>query len=341
MESKEKQVIRNILTFCDFNYVEIKTPQKGYRNTSYPVLLKDKTTVNAILFKHEPGMLERIKRADNLSEILGQKGFPTRRPLGEIIVLKGSVSTRYARCYNYLPGTTIPWEAYTMKHIKLIGQTLAQIHQAAAASDVVLPTSVIDECLELSQKMDSYFAQDGVQQALRRKLSLEVSFSHDQAKRYLDSHYVRQLPQQSLHMDFVRGNILFDDPIDLAEPRISGIIDFEKAATGPVVFDIARTLAFLLVDCRYKPPRKVYKYFVQSGYIKRGQAPLDSQQLQLLSKLSRFYLMYDFYKFLKHNPYESLQDNIHFTRTRDFLLQDGMISYIGDREPSVLHLPAK
>jgi Ser/Thr protein kinase RdoA (MazF antagonist) len=42
---------------------------------------------------------------------------------------------------------------------------------------------------------------------------------------------------------------------------ITGIIDFEKTAAGPRIFDIARTLAFLLVDCKAKTPAQVTNYF--------------------------------------------------------------------------------
>lgn len=327
----ERQIIKKILKFCNFTYQTIHEPQKGYRNTSYPVELLSGDWINIILYKNEKGIASRVEQADSLSDHLCNAGFPTRKSLGQIIKLDDGNVTRYTRCYTYLPGKTIPWEAYTMKHIKLLGETMATLHHMS--SSITLKSQVINESAALSERMRDYFQQPGVIRALDDKLHLGIATNALQEfdKTLRDPRLVA-LPQQALHMDFVRGNILFNTRAAHDAPEISGIIDFEKASNGPVLFDIARTLAFLLVDCKFKDPHKVYKYFIQSGYIKRGGASLDIQQLQLLSKLTRFYLMYDLYKFLRHNPYESLLMNEHFLRTRDFLLQDGTIKYISGKE---------
>ncbi|HEX9153621.1 MAG TPA: hypothetical protein VF809_02260, partial [Candidatus Saccharimonadales bacterium] len=117
-------------------------------------------------------------------------------------------------------------------------------------------------------------------------------------------------------------NILFsDEPYDDAlKVSISGVIDFEKTAYGHPLFDIARTLAFLMIDCKHKPADKVRKYFLGSGYIKRSSADLSSSYMSMLNPFIELFLFYDFYKFLRHNPYESLPDNEHFVRTVEFML---------------------
>jgi hypothetical protein len=125
--------------------------------------------------------------------------------------------------------------------------------------------------------------------------------------------------QQPLHMDFVRSNVLFN-----AHATIAGIIDFEKTGKGHPMLDIARTLAFLLVDCKYKEPGKVYKYFVHSGYRKRGKNNININP-RLLHELTNIFLLHDFYKFLRHNPYESLGRNEHFVRTRDILIARALL----------------
>jgi thiamine kinase-like enzyme len=131
-------------------------------------------------------------------------------------------------------------------------------------------------------------------------------------------------PNTILHMDLVRGNILFIKN----SSEIAGVIDFEKVAYGNITFDIARTLAFLMVDCKYKSYDKIYKYFIKSGYNKygnNGYVPIiintKQSKFYLLDELVKFYLLYDLYKFLKHNPYEYLNNNHHFIRTRDILLE--------------------
>jgi len=124
-------------------------------------------------------------------------------------------------------------------------------------------------------------------------------------------------------MDFVRGNILFDEGV-----HITGVLDFEKASHGHPLFDIARTLAFLLVDCKYKTEAQVRKYFLLSGYNKRGTGDfkITAMNARLLEQLVELFLLYDFYKFLRHNPYEALPQNEHFVRTQALLLQRQLLA---------------
>lgn len=304
--------------------------QKGYRNVSHPVRLEDGRIVNLILYKREPGIIETIRRTNKVSQFLADRGFPVRAPLEDRIVKVANGRTaRYACLYNYLEGETIPWEAYTQNHIKLLGKSMAELHMALVKYAEPLP-QVTNEYVSITTRMEHYFDDQPVSQAVQSKLNLKVQtkvftrFQHILA-------FCEKLPgQQALHMDFVRSNILFGPD---AVPRITGIIDFEKAAYGPVLFDVARTLAFLLVDCKYKPTEKIQKYFLESGYQKRGGRQLErivvrgkDETRLLLDELIDLFLLYDFYKFLRHNPYEFLHQNEHFVRTRNLLLQRGVIT---------------
>jgi Ser/Thr protein kinase RdoA (MazF antagonist) len=169
--------------------------------------------------------------------------------------------------------------------------------------------------------MQTYFAQAGVQKALKSKL-------HISTPKHLHDHLLaldnlaRTPGQQPLHMDFVRGNILFTPTTS----QVSGILDFEKVAWGHPTFDVARTLAFLLVDCKYKTEPKIRKYFLHSGYNKRGKATFTGGAN--LEKLIDMFLTYDFYKFLLHNPYESLPDNEHFVRTQALLHERNIVDQV-------------
>ncbi len=118
---------------------------------------------------------------------------------------------------------------------------------------------------------------------------------------------------------------------------VTGILDFEKTAYGHPLFDIARSLAFLLIDCKYKDAAKIRKYFLQSGYAKRGQTTLPlinlhtrDTSVSLLEQLIDLFLLHDFYKFLLHNPYESLARNEHYQRTEQLLLERGLIRSVGE-----------
>ncbi len=317
-------VIQRILDAYHISYQQILPPQKGYRNETRPVLLHDKTSLNLILYKSEPGILERIKTANRVSDFLHELGFPTRCTQDKIIELRVGERLKYGAVYNYLPGETIPWEAYTREHIKNLGGMMSKMHAALAQYHGQTP-SIILEYQANVRRMQHYFGRATIQRALQRKLGLSIAVPASFAD-LLEA--AGELPAQTLHMDFVRGNILFDGS------AIVGVLDFEKTAHGPRVFDIARTLAFLLVDCKYKEEAKIRKYFLKSGYNKRGRASFTDTTVNfaggyssLLEGLVNVCLLYDFYKFLRHNPYEDLPDNEHFIRTRNLVVSRQIIAY--------------
>ena len=322
------KTVTRILQAYKVPYVAVDAPQKGYRNYSYPVTTSSGESLNLIIYKSEPGILARIKNANAVADFVHAAGFPARRTAdSRILQMQASQRTRYASLYYYLPGDTIPWEDYTKDHIKLLGKTLSDMHAALQAYDGGHLPDVTDEYLVILERMRRYFSDIQVQKALGEKLLLNVDIAAlEQFKQLLIG--TRLLPgKQALHMDFVRSNILFDDtPYDnTLDVSITGILDFEKTAFGHPLFDIARTLAFLMVDCKRKEPAKVRKYFLGSGYIKRGAAMLPSKHTELLDALVDMFLFHDFYKFLKHNPYEDLPNNEHFIRTAQMLMPKKLI----------------
>lgn len=279
-------------------------------------------TANLILYKRESGITRRIQNANHIGNYLAEHDLPARHTIDPRIVrLHGPHGTIYGSLYAYLPGETIPWEAYTMEHLKNLGGMMSTLHTILQPVPRKNLPDVIDEYRAICNRMEQYFGTEGVQKALRSKLHLKVPADLAAIQKLLDD--LANLPGgQPLHMDFVRGNILFSPNTK----QISGILDFEKVAWGSPVFDVARTLAFLLVDCKYKTEPKTRKYFLHSGYNKRGPARLTD--LTHLERLLDLFLLYDFYKFLLHNPYESLPANEHFMRTRDLLLQRKVITKI-------------
>jgi Ser/Thr protein kinase RdoA (MazF antagonist) len=304
--------------------------QKGYRNEIWPIETVDGVMLSVVFFKREDGILERVRRTDQVSEYLADAGLPTRRRVNKLLKLKTPTRTVYAGVYTYLPGNTIPWEAYTMNHLKLLGKTMSDIHALLAdMPDANLP-SVYDEYTDIFQRVRQYFTSSQVADAMRRKLNVTIEPGVLDDTLNLLSRGGRTDPQQALHMDFVRGNVLFGGPtipeLVLGDIHLSGILDFEKTAWGSPILDIARTLAFLLVDCKYKRAQKIYKYFLYSGYIKRGATTMQIDT-ELLESYVTLFLLHDFYKFLRHNPYESLAANEHYVRTRDILHERNMIRY--------------
>jgi Ser/Thr protein kinase RdoA (MazF antagonist) len=300
----------------------------GYRNISHSFNAADGTSYNFILYKKEPGSVELIRRTNALGAYVAAAGLPVRTPLDKRIL---RVGTRYGSLYGYLGGETIPWEAYTMKHIKLLGWAMARFHSAAAEySGPTLP-NVEAVYVDILGRMKAYFADPAVQKALAEKLQVTVEIPD--STEFLQS-ALRIHGRTPLHMDLVRSNVLFrekqpGDVLVIDTLALSGILDLEKAAVGHPLFDIARTLAFLLVDCP-KPADKLYRYFLDSGYRKRGGRelrPVYAEGQDMLETLLTLFLTYDFYKFLKQNPYESLSKNHHFKRTADILRSRKVLHY--------------
>ena len=310
-----------ILAHYGLSPAHIYPPQSGYRNYSYRIDLPGHRTANLIIYKSEPGMPDRIRRANAIGNYLATHGLPARATLDPRILRLTSNPEQYAALYHYLPGQTIPWEAYTMEHLKTLGATMARMHAVLLSAPPSNLSLVTTEYLAIITRMQSYFADPGVATAISKKLSILDNFRILRQYELLILE-TNRLPAQPLHLDFVRGNILFDLST-AAKPRVSGILDFEKAALGHPILDIARTLAFLLVDCKFKTEAQVQKYFLYSGYQKRGGGVVPNPKL--LGQLINLFLLYDFYKFLRHNPYESLSQNEHFVRTKDLLLRREVI----------------
>lgn len=301
------EILKKILQKYKIEFESVGQAQKGYRNSSYLVTCENGELINLILYKRELDILQKIKSANKVSLEMHKSGLPVRYPIGKILRL---TENYYACIYNYLPGSTIPWESYSMDHLKLLGQYLNKIHfhgKNMPSQNLVKEAEVLKAILS---RVDNYFKNDNVKVALKNKLNIEINFDNllKQSEKIIND--VESSNKSTiLHMDFVRGNILFE----YNPTRISGILDFEKASYGSPLFDIARTMAFLIVDCKYKSEEKIRKYFLKSGYIKNGNYKFDS--FKYLNELVALYLIYDFYKFLKHNPYEYLNQNEHFNRT--------------------------
>ena len=298
---------------------------KGYRNTSHLIGLKDDSQANLIVYKSEPGIYERIRRTNQLADFIGDGDLPIRTTLdARISQFNIHNKTYHVSLYKYLPGETIPWEAYTKKHIKLVGWALGEFHEKAREFRGELP-KVSDEYKQYVLKMSKYFTDKNVLSAMRDKLGITPNIDYKILAKTIDT--LSTLPnQQALHMDFVRGNILFAESkpeykLQLGDKAISGIIDLEKASFGHPVWDIGRSLAFLMVDCS-QPVNKIIKYFIASGYRKRGH---QQTSLTSLKEVLDIFLVYDFYKFLRDNPYEDLSENHHYKKTRDILVASNML----------------
>ena len=326
------EVVRQVLQMYGHTPVRLLGIQKGYRNSSHHIVTASGEHLNLIVYKSEPGILERIQQANRAADYAAEHRALVRRTADpRILQLRGGGRTRYAALYTYLPGKTIPWESYTQEHLKLLGKTMSDLHAILASFPAQRLTLITDEYTAILKRIERYFNDKQVYTAIRQKLGVAVPITTAREHQKLMRVCRGLAGQQVLHMDFVRGNILFAE--DSGKLGVSGVLDFEKIAYGHPLFDIGRTLAFLLVDCKYKQEHKIKKYFLQSGYNKRGAQQIRDitvhdileDDISILERLIDLFLLYDFYKFLRHNPYEFLCQNEHYERTKQILINRNII----------------
>jgi thiamine kinase-like enzyme len=325
-----------ILTKLKINDYKVLTCEKGYRNLSYKFCAgKDifgrvykHNLYNLVVYKQEVGVLKKIKCANFYGTYLVKKlsdFYEFRDPISKIIKLQIGNSQYYSCIYNYVSGHTISWEAYTRKHIKQMSIAIARMHSIGfleflsqnpnwknIQSDYEYEQSIIIDNL---QKCLKYFSDAAVKLALKKKLNISIDNTYIK-KLSATIEKIKLLSPTLLHMDFVRSNLLFNDNQELV-----GVIDFEKSSIGDSVFELARILAFLFVDCKYKTGLEIREVFL-SNYRKFLGGKINN--FTYLETLIKSYLIYDFYKFLRHNPYEDLLQNQHFLRTLYLLKQSSL-----------------
>lgn len=314
--------------------------EHGYRNESY-AFFSGGAWYNLMLHENSGYTRKQLGQVNTLGKRLIEAGLPVRSPADpRVLSLRAGNWSRLVTMHFYLPGQTIPWEAYTMKHIKLLGWALSDFHNAAREVSHVSFLDIEAVCEMAIAKMQVYFSKD-VLEAAQEKLNLRVDI--EQLTTYqLLFRQLAALPQrQILHMDFVRGNLLFaaskpDDRWQIGDVALTGILDLEKTAIGHPLIDIARTLTFLLIDCSQKSETQIRRYFLDSGYGKRGQSRVKPLSVELsngvkcdvLETVVDYFLLYDFYKLLRSNPYESLEQNYHYRRTRDMMCARNLLHYM-------------
>src|ERR1017187_6041062 len=150
--------IAKIYKAYGFDCSVLYPPEKGYRNESHPALLDDGRKVNLILYKFENNIIQTIKNANIVSNFLATKNFPVRVTIdSRIIHVKSGEWQKYASVYDYLPGETIPWEAYTRNHIKILGKTMSDMHYSLRGLEYHDFHKVADIYEEIIHRMQSYW----------------------------------------------------------------------------------------------------------------------------------------------------------------------------------------
>jgi homoserine kinase type II len=202
----------------------------GSVNSGYRLDLDDGNRLFARIYEEQDEAGARRDVA--LSRGLVQSGVPTPDPLltkgGEGIVLLGEGEAAK-------PVALLPWVDGEMRcqasvvpeDVHQVGAALARFHAATPKLPTVSPSrfdlaGLLLRCDKIAEGPDEGLASwaDPLRAWLR-----EVS-----ARR------VGECPRGVVHGDVFRDNVLF------AGPQLTAILDFESAAEGPFVFDLAVTM---------------------------------------------------------------------------------------------------
>jgi Ser/Thr protein kinase RdoA (MazF antagonist) len=281
-----------------------------------------------------------LEEIDCVAGYLRNKGLPVRTAINtKVLTFQHENKTRFFSLFEFLPGDTISWEAYTRRHLRSLGLYLGKMHSALKEIDLPLQTIknwneyIVDD----ANKLRSYLKTNSkyIEQKLNIKINVkEVEKTIYEVVNYTCPYEDPELLPQLIHCDFVRGNVLFSNIKSGLIYKITGILDFEKMLYGKVEIDVARTLAFLFVDCKYKTQDEIIKYFLNEGYNTLGCAD-PKQQKVIFSQLEKYMLYFwlrDFWKYLECNPYEDLGNNEHFIRTSGQLVKYGIILFFNSKQ---------
>jgi Ser/Thr protein kinase RdoA (MazF antagonist) len=268
-----------------------------------------------------------LTEAYSAAALLDSAGIPVRTAIpnnsGQLITqidLQNSNNPHLFGLYNYLPGRTLPWEGWTRRHLRALGRVMQRIHKtwSQCSSDFQYIPRWTDYLKKDSSMLIDYLTENSA--TIKRKLNISIDtrkISNLAIKIDTKSNY------QLTHNDLVRGNILFGKRKYKYVYPITGIIDFEKTMYAPVIVDIARTYAFLLVDCKYKTDLEIKKYYLDEGYFafKKETPPM----FESLENFVIYFWLRDLWKFLSRNPYEDLKKNYHYTQTVERLNKAGFL----------------
>jgi homoserine kinase type II len=166
-----------------------------------------------------------VKRELDLLLFLRKSGFPCPQPLGD---RKGrhyrDVGGKCVSLYRWIEGTIRPVERLTTERLEQVGRLLAELHTIGKQYKKGIENRFsYDRIAELygrvRDKLPAYFKR------IVRTLDDEVEYLHH----YLDT----KLPRGIIHGDLFHDNLVFKGD------KLVGMLDFEAAARGRYVFDLA------------------------------------------------------------------------------------------------------
>lgn len=148
---------------------------------------------------------------------------------------------KYLSLSRFVDGSELPLEAMTSAHLEALGQTLAKLHIIGRGYK-----KGIDNRFGFNKIVTIY---NEVRKQLPPHLKNIVRVLDDEIY-YLENYLDNNLPKGIIHGD------LFPDNVKFKGSRLTGIIDFEAACRGKLIYDLATAVnAFCYLEGRYRIER--------------------------------------------------------------------------------------
>ena len=183
-----------------------------------------------------------VKRELDLLVFLRRQGFPCPQPLAD---RKGrsyrEIGGKCVSLYRYIDGKVLDVARLTTERLELVGRLLAELHTLGKQYKKGIENRFsYDRIAEIyasaRDRLPPYFKR------IVRTLDDEV----DYLRHYLDT----KLPRWIIHGDLFADNLLFKGD------KLVAMLDFEAAARGRYVFDLATAVnALCFVDEHYNLKR--------------------------------------------------------------------------------------
>ncbi|HXG50786.1 MAG TPA: homoserine kinase [candidate division Zixibacteria bacterium] len=213
--------------------------RNGSVNTHY--LLETKRGRFFVKIDEVKGELE-VKQELDLLFYLKKQGFPCLQPIktktGRFYVeIQGKIVT----VSRYLEGVELPNESLTPAHLSLMGNALANLHLIGRGYK-----KGIENRFGFNRILAIYRE---ARRQLPAHLKNIVRVLDDEFS-YLENYLDNNLPKGIIHGD------LFPDNVKFKGNRLTGVLDFEAACRGKLIYDLATAVnALCFLDGRYRIER--------------------------------------------------------------------------------------
>ena len=219
--------------------VSITGIRNGSVNTHY--LLETKRGRYFIKIDEVKSEVE-VKQELELLLYLKRQGFPCPQPIkSKTGKYYYEYQGKYLSISRNLEGGEFPLEALTPVHLEVLGHALAELHLIGRGYKKGIDnrfgfTKIVTMYREVRKLLPSHLKN------IVRVLDDEVS--------YLENYLDNNLPKGIIHGD------LFPDNVKFRGSRLVGVVDFEAACRGKLIYDLATAVnALCFSDGRYRIDR--------------------------------------------------------------------------------------